>query len=165
MAFDVLKKRIGNFPFGWALNRSQKTLLDSAFQRLRFPSLLPLPAVSTPLFFRALAPLYPTTNIEQILSGDQKIWSNKLAAQKLTRDNDLRVYYGIKLHKHITTKMLKTESFIKIVYFITNRLVPRSPQQKRYYPITISCAILRAITSRNPWPSYGFPFFRFLDKR
>ena len=26
--------------------------------------------------------------------GDQKIWSGKLAAQKLTRDNDLRLYYA-----------------------------------------------------------------------
>ena len=53
-----------------------KTLLGSAFQRLRFPFLLPLPAVSSPLFSRALAPLYPSTNVEQILSGDQRdlIW-------------------------------------------------------------------------------------------
>ena len=53
-----------------------KTLLGSAFQRLRFLFLLPLPAVSSPLFSRALAPLYPSTNVEQILSGDQRdlIW-------------------------------------------------------------------------------------------
>ena len=50
--------------------------------------------VSSPLFSRALAPPFPSTNVEEILSGDQKIWSGKLAAQKLTRDNDLRLYYG-----------------------------------------------------------------------
>ena len=71
----------------------KKTSLGSAFQGLHFPYLLPLPAVSSPLVSRALAPLYPSTNVEQIIWGYQKIWSGKLAAQKLTRDTDLRRYY------------------------------------------------------------------------
>ena len=101
MTFDVIKKRIRNFPSGCALNGRQKTLLGSAFQRLRFPYLLPLPAVSSPLVSRALDPLYPSTNVEQIIWGDQKIWSGELAAQTLTRDNDLRCYYGLKIHTNV----------------------------------------------------------------
>ena len=89
------------FSFWVRIKWRQKTLLGSAFQRLRFPYLLPLPAISSPLVSRALDPLYPSTNVEQIIWGDQKIWSGELAAQTLTRDNDLRCYYGLKLHTNV----------------------------------------------------------------
>ena len=111
MTFDVIKKRIGNFLSGWALNGRQKTLLGSASQRLRFPYLLPLPAVSSPLFSLALT---PSTNVEQIIWGDQKIWSGKLAAQKLIRDNDLRLYYGLKLM--ISTISVMTLRFAIVLF-------------------------------------------------
>ena len=92
MTYDVIKKRLGNFLSGWTLNGSKKTLLGTAFQRLHFQFLHPPPALSSPLFFRAPAPLYSPAKVEQILWWDQKIWSGKLAAQKLTRDDDLHLY-------------------------------------------------------------------------
>ena len=41
--------------------------------------------LQSPVLPSACTPLHPSTNVEQILSGDQKIWSSKLAAQKRTR--------------------------------------------------------------------------------
>ena len=40
----------------------------------------------------------------ECLFSAQKIWSGELTAQKLTRDNDLRLYYGLKLHTYIKDK-------------------------------------------------------------
>ena len=71
MTFDVIKKRMGNFPSGWALNGSQKTLLGSAFLRLRFPFLLALPAAPVPCSpGRSLPYTPPLRDLSEISRGE-----------------------------------------------------------------------------------------------
>ena len=58
----------------------------------------------------------------ECLFSAQKIWSGELTAQKLTRDNDLRLYYGLKLHTYINDKSAEDGLIFKDSLFHNKRV-------------------------------------------